>query len=312
MTAWVDDTVTSGGARYRDHEPYNDTVSSTLISCAGAMSSTVQVGGAGANYANLGEFLYALGQCGINGPLTVKLAPGVYNPVAIPSIPGISSRNYVQFEPLDGSDTSVTFRPIITNGATTPSLVDIRNISHIRFNKINFESNATTSPVTYMVRMSSVSAGCQFSNCVFREVLGSDNVALSYTASDALIFSGGADSILVKNCKFYRGTVGVSLIGPSTDNHARGNRIIGNTFTNQGNSAIVVRNQYAALVDTNYIAGKIFEDPLFGTNSHNGHKRHSSEFPTLQMTTLRYLFLSTYESIVHSLLADSFLNPENC
>jgi hypothetical protein len=253
MTAWVDDTVTSSGARYRDHEPYNDTIRTTYISCAGAMSSEVQVGGAGANYANLNEFLYAVGQCGVNGPLTVKLAPGIYPPVTIPNIPGISARNYVLFEPMDGSDTSVTFLPIITSGATTPSLVDIRSTGHIRFNKINFVSNATTSPVTYFVRMSSASTACRFTNCLFREDRGSDDVALTYTFADALIFSGGADSVLVQNCRFLRGTVGVSLIGPSTDNHARGNRIIGNTFTNQGNSAVVVRNQYAALVDTNTI-----------------------------------------------------------
>src|SRR5574344_387968 len=251
MRAWVADTITSSSNPYRDHEPLNDTLWTRFVSCIGPMHDSVTVGSPSSNYSSMSRFLYTLSQCGVNGPLRVKLAPGTYAPITMPLVPGTSATNYVQFEPANGLANSVTFTPTTANGSTTVSLVDLRTSNHIRFNKINFSSNAATFPVTYLARMGTASTGCQFLHCNFTEVRGTTSGAQTYTAASALIYSGGADSMLVDRCTFARGTIGVSMVGPASDNMAHGNRLLRSTFENQGNSAAVIRNQVAAVVDSN-------------------------------------------------------------
>lgn len=248
MTAWVDDTLTvQGNNRVRDHEPYNDTAYTPFVGCSGPMHGVIQVGGTNPDYETIDQFLYALSQCGVNGAVTVKLAPGTYPSITIPLVNGISARNYIQFEPLDGSDTSVVFTP--TN---TQQIVDLRNEGHVRFKKITFRSHYQTSAVTYHIRMSNASRACQFLNCHFEENLGTGNIS-SRSVVSSIIYSGGADSTLVQGCTFTHGRIAVNYTGPSADNHASYNRAIANTFTDQRDNAIIVRNQWDAVVDSNYM-----------------------------------------------------------
>lgn len=248
LLAWVDDSVTTAGVRYRDHEPFNDTLWTRFITCDGPMHGTRIVGGSTPDYASLEKLLFALSQCGVDGPLTVKLAPGYYTPHTFPVIPGISKNNYVQFEPL-GSGT-VTFVSATGDTALVNSLVNLQRTHHVRFKKINFLSNSQSNPATYLVRMGTNSVGCQFDSCTFSEVQGG-TMSESYMASSALLYSGGADSLVITNNTFNRGTMGLSLVGPAQDNMAHGSIVRGNLFQHQGTNSMVIRNQIAAVVDSN-------------------------------------------------------------
>lgn len=247
MLAWVDDSVTSNGVRYRDHEPLNDTCWTKMISCAGAMSGNVSIGGANADYATLDRFLYAVSQCGVNGPLHVKLAPGTYDPFVMPNVPGISSTNFVQFEPSNGSATSVQFA---VGFGTAQTLVDLRGSHHVRFSKIKFVTTYANN-TTYPVRLSINSTGCQFSECTFVEGASTNTSLATSTRAAALLYSGGADSLVVDRCSFSRGTVGLSMVGPAADNLAHGAVITRNYFENQGENSMIVRNHVASVVDSN-------------------------------------------------------------
>ena len=200
MIAWVDDSVLAAGVRYRDHEPFNDTLWTRFIACDGPMHGTRVVGGSTPDYQSLEKLLYALSQCGVDGPLTVKLAPGYYLPHTFPAIPGISSTNYVRFEPLSGA---VTFVSSMHDTSLVNSLVNLQRTHHVRFKNIHFLSNAASNPVTYLVRMGTNSVGCQFDSCSFAEVQGG-SMSESYMAASALLYSGGADSLVVNNCTFNR------------------------------------------------------------------------------------------------------------
>ena len=247
MIAWVDDSVLAAGVRYRDHEPFNDTLWTRFIACDGPMHGTRVVGGSTPDYQSLEKLLYALSQCGVDGPLTVKLAPGYYLPHTFPAIPGISSTNYVRFEPLSGA---VTFVSSMHDTSLVNSLVNLQRTHHVRFKNIHFLSNAASNPVTYLVRMGTNSVGCQFDSCSFAEVQGG-SMSESYMAASALLYSGGADSVVVNNCTFNRGTMGISLVGPAQDNMAHGSIVRGNYFQNQGTNSMVIRNQIDAVVDSN-------------------------------------------------------------
>ena len=248
IVAWVEDSVTAGGIRYRDHEPFNDTSRVTpFITCDGPMHGTRVVGGSTPDYQSLAKLLFALSQCGVDGPLTVKLAPGYYTPHTFPVIPGISKDNYVKFEPLSGQ---VTFVSSMHDTALVNTLVNLQQTHHVRFHNINFWSNAQSNPVTYLVRMGTNSVGCQFDSCFFSEVQGG-TMSESYMAASALLYSGGADSLLVNKCFFNRGTAGISLVGPAQDNMAHGSIIRGCSFQHQGTNSMIVRNQIGAIVDSN-------------------------------------------------------------
>lgn len=254
MTAWVDDTVTVSGAKFRDHEPLNDTLHTPFIGCNGPMSGVRTVGGNNPDYTSLENFLYAVSQCGVNGPLTVKLEGGYYFPQVFPSIPGVSATNYIQFEPRNATGANVTFVSAMGATSNVNSLINLQQTHHIRFKGINFWSNAASNPATYLVRMGINSTGCQFLNCTFSEVQGG-SYAENYMAATALVYSGGADSLLFDGCTFSRGTAGISLIGPASDNMAHGNIVRGNSFSHQGTNGVIIRNQVAAIVDSN-----VFDD----------------------------------------------------
>lgn len=255
MRAWVDDSVTSAGLRYRDHEPFNDTLWTKFIACDGPMRGVRTVGGANDDYTSLDRFLYAISQCGVDSVLTVKLASGVYyGPVVFPSIPGVSKTNYVQFEPQSGGSAhDVLFNaptPAVGTTLLTNAVVNLQQSRHVRFNRINFGSNATQSRATYLVRMGTNSVDCQFHDCNFTEGEGV-GVSESFMTASSLLYSGGADSLLVKGCNFTRGTQGVNLVGPAQDNMAKGSRVLGSFFANQNVNSIIVRNQINAEVDSN-------------------------------------------------------------
>ena len=253
MLAWVDDSVTSAGLRFRDHEPFNDTLWTRFIACDGPMRGIRTVGNPGDDYATLDRFLYAVSQCGVDSVLTVKMAPGVYyGPVVIPFIPGASATNYVQFEP-HGTANSVLFNaptPAVGSTLLTNAVVNMQQTRHVRFKDINFGSNATQSRATYLVRMGTNSVDCQFINCIFTEGQGV-GVSESFMTASSLLYSGGADSLLVRGCHFYRGTQGLNLVGPAQDNKARGSRVLSSFFEHQNVNSIIVRNQIDAEVDSN-------------------------------------------------------------
>ena len=239
LKAWVEDTVTSGGNRYRDYEPYNDTSYAEFISCAGPMSGVRQVGGTGADFETVEELLFALQRCGVNGPLTVKLASGVYNPITIPDIAGVSATNYVQFEPLSGEVTFVA-------DAENDNIVDVRNEGNIRFKNIGFVLNATTEGThTALVRLSANSTGTQFNNCSF--------VDNSTSQSTTLLWIEGCNNIVVDSCSFQGGHIGVDMAGTASDIRATNNRIAHSEFSHQVTNAISVSNQTDVVIDSNFM-----------------------------------------------------------
>lgn len=252
IAAWTDDSITSGGVRYRDHEPLNNRVSSRFVACTGPMSGNITVGGSGADYASLETALYVLSQCGVNGPLHIKLAAGTYTgPIEFPSIPGTSTSNFVQLEPANNTLGSVTFNTISAGntGVVRSYIINVGAADHIRFCKIAFTSDVSSWPVTYLVRQTTTSTGCQYLNCSFSEAANS--TMPTYSRATALFYSGGADSTLVQNCTFSRGNIGVSMVGPALDNMAHGNSVIGCTFTNQISTSVILRNQVGGVIDTN-------------------------------------------------------------
>lgn len=238
ICAWVGDTMTVSGVLHRDHEPYNDTVCSEFVSCAGAMSGVRQVGGANADYATLDNFIFSLTSCGVDGPLTVKLAGGAYAGMTLPAVPGLSATNTITFEPLSDS---VWFEA----DATMTMLVDLRSVAHVRFHNIGFVRPQTATALQYLVRMSSTSDDCQFVGCWME-----DN-GTAYLSS--LIASAGADALIIDRCRMQGGSIGVDLTGLGPESRSVDCAIQHSTFSGQNINAVKVVYQDNALIDSNFL-----------------------------------------------------------
>lgn len=251
IRAWVEDSLTSSGNRYRDHEPYNNATETPFVACMGPYSGVLTIGpNASYDFLSLERCLFSLSRCGIDGPVTIKLPAGTYNYTKFPYIPGTSETNYVVFEPATAGG-QVTFRQPEGSQAVRPdALVDMTEARSIRFHNIRFANsrNSTSTGCRNLVLMGSNSSNCQFLNCTFV-----DSNTTQTRMVEALLSTGYADSVLIEGCTFYSGMVGVDVIGAAPDNRATGNIVRFNEFANQFNTAISVVNQNHVLVDSNML-----------------------------------------------------------
>lgn len=247
IRAWVDDTVTVGTQRFRDHEPYNDSTFTAFASCDGAYSGSRTVG-AGGHFASLEKCLYVLSRCGVDGPLVVKLPAGVYDVTKFPYIPGTSAANYVQFEPSTAGGV-VTFRR--SRGGVNQNadaLADLSEARSIRFNNIRFVNGTYgDNRCTVLADLGTNSNNCQFINCAFIDSNSINNMA------EALLRTGEADSVLVTRCTFFGGQTGVDVTGTALDNRSVDNTVEFCDFSGQSSTAISVVNQDRVTVDSNYV-----------------------------------------------------------
>ncbi len=249
MRAWVDDTITEGTLRVRDHEPYNDTSFAPFAVCDGPYSGVRTIGtGASANFSSLENCLYVLSRCGVNGPLTIKMPAGNYGIVKFPFIPGASETNMITFEPATESSVVTFRRPRQGESTNAEYLVDISEARGILFRNINFcNGRFSDNRCNVLVQMGEGSNLCVFENCYF-----ADSNTINSSCS-ALLKVSEADSVLVTNCVFYGGAIGVDVRGSAPDDLASNNTVQFCEFSNQVNTAISVVNQSNVVVDSNMV-----------------------------------------------------------
>jgi hypothetical protein len=246
LCVWVEDTLTVGTDRVRDHEPYNDTSCSQFIVCDGPMHGIRRIGGAGAHFNTIEDFLLALSRCGIDDSLIVKLAPGQYAPFTLPYVSGSSSSHYVVFEPQSGrvtmySDTTMT----------QSEIVNLEMASNVRFRNIYFVRRSASQEsvlLESMVKMGLNSVNCRFEGCTFVDSVANPVAALRI---GSLVNSGFSNAITVDGCTFRGGKIGVDLKGMASDVRSQNNTVVNSVFYNQYESAISVQNQTNVVIEKN-------------------------------------------------------------
>lgn len=239
LRVWVEDTLTAQGQRYRDHEPYNDSIFSQFIVCEGPMSGVRHIGGATPDFNTVEEFLFALSRCGINDSLVVKLAPGEYQPFVMPQVDGLTTQHYIVFEPESGV---VTF----ASSDTVASIVNLAAASNIRFRNLKFVRRAA--PMTNMVELGVNSVNCHFEGCLFADSVANPAANMRI---NALLYSGYANGLVVDGCTFVGGKTGVDLRGQASDMLSNNNSVKRSLFENQYEYAVYVSNQNNVVVEKN-------------------------------------------------------------
>ena len=249
IKVWVEDTLTAAGQRIRDHEPYNDTIESEFIVCAGPMNGVRQIGGANADFGTIDQFLFSLSRCGIDDSLIVKLAPGEYRPFVLTPYSGGSTSNYLVFEALtDG----VTFFADVTDSlAEASSIVNLEANAHVRFRNVNFVRRTAAAGrvlLSEMIKLGINSVDCRFEGCTFTDSVENPIASLRI---GAMINSGFADSLYVNRCTFRGGKVGVNIRGRASDMRSSNNTVYRSRFYNQYENAIKTENQTNVVIEKN-------------------------------------------------------------
>ena len=249
LRVWVEDSLSSGGVRYRDHEPYNDTIFSEFIVCEGAMHGVRRIGGTNADFNTVEEFLFALSRCGVDDSLVVKLAPGQYTPAIFPAFPGSSENNYVVFEPMSGR---VTFYADVTvPAAVAREIINMEQVSNVRFRNIYFvrrTANGDTTVLESMAKIGMNSENCRFENCVFVDSVYNPVPTLRI---NSMINSGFGNGITIDGCTFRGAKIGVDLSGMAMDVRSQNNTVKNSLFYNQYECALNVQNQTNVVIEKN-------------------------------------------------------------
>ena len=242
LKVWVEDTLTSSGHRYRDHEPYNDTAFSQFIVCDGHMSGVRNIGGSNPHFNDIEEFLFSLSRCGIDDSLIVRLAPGCYPPFTMPEVEGLSTEHYIVFESMDDE------RAVLYSDASCGqgSIVDLGAVSNVRFRGIDFVRRSGA--LTEMVTLAQTSVNCRFENCLFADSLDNPPASLRI---ERMINSGFADSMMVDSCTFVGGRIGVEVSGQASDIRSKGNAVRRSLFRDQNDNALNISNQTDVVVEDN-------------------------------------------------------------
>lgn len=247
LCVWVEDSLTVGGQQFRDHEPLNDTLSTSFIVCEGPLNGVRNIGGSNADYNTVDEFLLSLSRCGMDDSLVVRLAPGGYPAFTMPTVSGLTEQHYLVFESMND-----TVAAIYADTTTTQSaIVNLENVANVRFRNVRFERrNASMegTSLANMVQMGPNSTNCHFKGCVFVDSIANPVASVRIAA---MLNSGYANNLLVDSCTFIGGRVGVDVKGLASDIRATGNVVRRSLFRNQNESAVRVENQTGIVVEDN-------------------------------------------------------------
>ena len=242
LKVWVEDTLTANSHSYRDHEPYNDTIKTEFIVCAGPMNGVRNIGGANKHFSTIEEFLFSLSRCGIDDSLIVRLAPGSYPAFTMPMVNGLTEAHYIVFESQSDTMATLYYDEMQTQG----SIVNLENVAHVRFRNMEFVRR--NGALEQMVQMGQNSDGCRFEGCRFIDSLANPEALMRI---GSMINSGYSDGMQVLGCTFEGGLVGVKALGSSSESLSMGVAICGNRFSNQYNNAVQAVYQTNLTIDGN-------------------------------------------------------------
>jgi hypothetical protein len=160
---------------------FNDTVCSSVVVCTGPLSGTYTIGGTNPDYFTFNDAIYALGSCGIGGPVVFNVANGIYTErINLGFITGMSAVNTVTFQSGSGNNIDVVLQAAGT-GTTNNYVVQLNGAKYTRFRNMTIKA-ATTSTYGRVVTVLNNSDYNIFEGNKIQSITGtSSNAAGIYT-----------------------------------------------------------------------------------------------------------------------------------
>lgn len=192
--------------------------------CSAILNGDLTVGGTGANFANIDAFFTTLQNCGMNGPIVAKLAPGTYNSSDFyfsAQINGQSATNTITFESATGNPADVI---IVDNGTNSSrGAVTFDGAKNIRLNKLTIQGKTGSTWSRGIYFTGGACTNIKVTNCIINvdnsETISNQFAGISRTA--ASIGTTG-DTVEFRNNIINGGVYGIHYLGTN----ARQNMIL--------------------------------------------------------------------------------------
>ncbi len=217
--------------------------------CVNALSGTYTLGRASSDFPDFDSLATFLNNCGILGPVIIKVASGTYKEsFTLGSITGVSQSNTIV---IDGGSSSLA--RLIHDGSTSNATVAFDSTSYVSLRNVTLE-NIKSSTAAWVVHLQNtdhiVIDSCLIEMSVNTTVervgiVGSGSLSNGYTATTN-------NHLTISNNTITGGYYGISLSG-NTSNKDVGNRILRNRFSDIELIAIGVYEQDNLIISGNVI-----------------------------------------------------------
>ncbi len=260
-----------------DSFPLNDTINVTVCTpLAGNYYVNPAVTPNDTIFNSLVAFSQTAQLCGVAGPITVNIVPGVYNgSIAFNGVaPGMSAINSIT---IVGADTATT--RIVHNGSGQRATILMNGAKHIHFRNLSIENSASSGGGFGILYMNAAD-----SNSVVRCAVKTSLLTTGFTSFAPIVSSSNnmnvnnagnnANYLLIDSCTLVGGYYGVNLFNNSTP-RANGNVIRNSVFINPFYYGVFAYWQNGIIMDNNVIinAGNgvnTFASPLYTYQCDNG------------------------------------------
>lgn len=238
-------TSPNGG---NDTTNYNDTTHKYNVYAA--LDGVYTVGGTSTpDFAGLSEAFTALKLGGVADSVWFRIATGTYNTdLTIGPYPGAHPGRPVYIESQSGDSSDV----IITNSGGSGQLLHITGADYLKFKKVTFAPVYAYGNNAVVYDNSTI--GLSFENCYF-DMTNSSYYYYYYSSYPIVSNSGKDDSLIVKNCRFYKGTYGIYTY--SNSGNEKGINISNNLFIDQYSGGILMQYADAPKIRYNTISSSV-------------------------------------------------------
>lgn len=285
----------------------NDTLYTSITSCAGPLSGNYTIGGANPDFATINNAIQSLIYCGINGAVTFNIRSGNYNEqIVLPSINGASALNSITFKSQnnDSSSVIISFNPTTT---TNNYVVLLDSAKYIRFKHLTI-SNPNTS-IGRVVELKNSASNNEFSNNVIQ-------AALSTTSSSAGVYSYNTidNKNLFENNVITGGYYGIYLYGVSTSSKEIGNIIRNNVVKDFYYYGMYLYYQDSITVIGNTVRNSAASGTVYGLYSYYAdNNNYQKNKIILNNTGTTYAFYMYYNNNAsgNGFVANNFISQYN-
>lgn len=199
-----------------DSFPFNDTTSITVCTALdNNLSVNPSAPASSTNFTSMSALVFALNSCGISGPTTVTIAPGIYTGqlAFTGNIPGSNSINTVTFIGADSATTIIT-----SNGAPTRPTLLLNGTKNMTFRNIKFiTTNANAGTAVQLINGADSNT---FVRCSFIAPYSISTGTNAFVASGSLVgfntVGNAANHLLIDSCTATGGYAGIAISGDVT------------------------------------------------------------------------------------------------
>jgi len=208
-----------------DSNMYNDTSTINVVACI-TLNGTYTIGGTGSSFSSISSAISSLTTCGIAGPVTFNIAPGIYNEqIYLPSISGTSFINTVTFQSSTGNpnDVIINYNAI---GTTDNHVVKLDGADFIKFKNLTLKSlNPAYGRVVELAQSADLN---EFSG---NKLIGVTTTSTSDYLSVIYSYNSTDNYNTILNNEILNGSYGIYFRGYGSTSLEQGNTINNNTIT---------------------------------------------------------------------------------